>query len=98
VYFAVSGCQMPIIFHCPKCGRGIRVRLIAAGRRGHGLDCGEEIVVPDFNPNGPRRSAPTNPAVESKRKPEILESSADRPTLEFGFRDGGNEQRETTRR
>jgi len=85
---------MPIIFYCPKCGREIRVRLIAAGRRGHCVDCGEKIVVPDFDPNGARRPAPTG----GKRKPEILESSADLPTLEHGFRDDGEGQREAARR
>ena len=89
---------MPIIFHCPKCGREIRVRLIAAGRTGRCLDCGADIVVPDFKLDVPRRPPVTHPEVQSERKPRMFESSADMPTLEDGFVDGGESQQAATRR
>ena len=78
---------MPIIFYCPACGRELRVRLIAAGRKGSCLDCGEKVLVPDFNPNAVRLPPVTNPAAESEHKPEMFESSTGIPTIEAGFVD-----------
>jgi hypothetical protein len=40
---------MPIIFYCHSCGREIRARSSAAGKRGRCVDCDTEIVIPDFH-------------------------------------------------
>jgi hypothetical protein len=39
---------MPIIFHCPGCGREIRVRSAFAGKTGRCVSCNTPLVVPDF--------------------------------------------------
>ena len=56
---------MPIFFYCPRCGREIRVRSIAAGRKGRCADCKAEIVVPEFNPIESRRPPMTDPCADS---------------------------------
>jgi DNA-directed RNA polymerase subunit RPC12/RpoP len=54
---------MPIIFYCPRCGREIRVRSAAAGRKGSCADCGEPILVPDLNLKASSRPSAVDPAV-----------------------------------
>jgi DNA-directed RNA polymerase subunit RPC12/RpoP len=68
---------MPIIFHCPECGREIRVRIDAAGRKGRCVDCDAIVVVPHFTEIG-RRSQP---------KFDVLPSNPEIPTVNHGFED-----------
>jgi len=56
---------MPILFYCPRCGREIRVRSIAAGRKGRCADCKAEIVVPDFKAIDRSRPPVTDPCADS---------------------------------
>ena len=39
---------MPIIFHCPRCGRELYARTSSAGKKGYCVHCDAKIVVPDF--------------------------------------------------
>jgi DNA-directed RNA polymerase subunit RPC12/RpoP len=89
---------LPIIFFCSKCGREIRVRSICAGRKGHCVDCGEEIIVPDIDPIIPRRLPMNDPAGDGEPKTRIVESSSEIPSVNYGFMDDGEAQQETTRR
>jgi DNA-directed RNA polymerase subunit RPC12/RpoP len=66
---------MPIFFYCPRCGREIRVRSIAAGRKGRCADCKAEIMVPDFNPIDPSRRPVTEPCADSA--PDIRDGFMD---------------------
>jgi hypothetical protein len=72
-----GGKGVPIIFYCPRCGREIRVRSVAAGRKGRCADCMAEIVVPDFNAIDPSRRPVTDPCANNA------------PDIQGGFVDNG---------
>jgi hypothetical protein len=63
--------QMPIIFYCPRCGREIRARSSAAGKKGHCVDCNQEIVIPEFRTAAPGDASSAKRLVDSGEIPNI---------------------------
>jgi len=52
---------MDVIFNCPKCEQELAVDSTGAGSEIECPSCGEAIVIPDSESNGPRGGIPTLP-------------------------------------